>query len=79
MKYQCTFCANVKKHVYRCSSCGILVCNSCAKGGKSSAVGAAGRAVAGYMSAGLTEVARAGYRRATQHCPRCDSKDLIRV
>ena len=79
MSYRCTFCANTKKHVYRCSDCGMLVCSSCAKGGTSSAMGVAGRTVAGYLSAGATEMARAAYRRAKQHCPRCDGKDLIRV
>ncbi len=38
-----------------------------------------GRTVAGYLSVGATEVARAAYRRVKQHCPRCSSKDLIRV
>lgn len=79
MSYRCSFCGVIKKHVYRCSDCGMLVCSSCAKGGKSSAMGVAGRTIAGYLSAGATEVARAAYRRAKQHCPRCDSKDLIRV
>ncbi len=79
MSYQCTFCASIQKHVFRCSGCGMLVCSSCAKGGKSSAVGAASRTVAGYFSLGATEVARAAYRRAKQHCPRCDGKDLIRM
>ncbi len=79
MSYRCTFCGDIKRHVYRCSGCGMLVCSPCAKGGKSSKIGLATRAVAGYVSAGATEAARAAYRRTKQHCPRCDSKDLIRV
>lgn len=79
MSYRCTFCADVKNHVWRCSDCGMLVCDSCSKGGKSTAAGIAGRAVAGYITAGLSEVVRATARKIGQHCPRCKGDNLIRV
>jgi hypothetical protein len=79
VKYQCTFCADVKSHAWRCTDCGMLVCDSCSKGGKSTAAGIAGRAVVGYATAGLSEIARLGFRKINQHCPGCGGDDLIRI
>lgn len=79
MKYQCTFCAKVHGSAWRCRSCGMLTCDACSKGGKSSALGIAGRAAAGYMTMGLSELARMGYRKANQECPGCGGDSLIRV
>jgi hypothetical protein len=79
MKYRCTFCARVFSHLLRCETCGILVCDSCTKGGRSSNLGVAARAAAGYLTAGLSEVARLGYRKLKQHCPSCGDDQLTRV
>jgi hypothetical protein len=79
MKYVCTFCGKVKGHVLQYSGCGTIVCHACSKGGRSSAVGLVGRAVVGYATAGVSELARATHRKATQCCPACKGSRLIRI
>jgi len=78
-KYQCGFCGDESNSLWRCRDCGDMVCDACSKGGKSSKLGVAGRVVAGYVSVGATEALRSGYRKVNQHCPSCESKDLIRI
>ena len=79
MKYQCSFCAKIKGSGWRCSDCGILLCNDCSKGGRSGAVGMAGRILAGVATYGASEVARAGYRKVRQKCVSCHGTNLIRL
>ena len=78
-RYKCSFCGREEKSIWRCRDCGTMVCDSCSKGGRSSKLGIAARAMAGYVSAGATEAARALYRKANQHCPSCEGTDLIRL
>lgn len=77
--YKCSFCGREEKSIWRCRDCGTMVCDSCSKGGRSSKLGAATRAFAGYVTVGASEAARALYRKANQHCPSCESDDLIRL
>lgn len=78
--YKCDFCGRSGfSHVWRCPECGQMFCDACTKGGRSSTAGKVARGVVGYVSAGLSEVARAGYRKAIQKCPSCQGVDLIRV
>jgi len=78
--YDCDFCGrNGFKTAWRCAECGRIYCDACSKGGRSSTTGKIARGLAGYMSLGLTEAARAGYRKASQRCPSCESTDLIRL
>lgn len=79
MLYRCSFCGADEDSAWRCSDCGMIVCDSCSKGGKSGLTGKLARVYFGVASAGLTEVARAGYRKKKQKCPRCDGKSLIRI
>ena len=78
-RYRCSFCGRDESSIWRCRDCGTMVCDACSKGGRSSKLGIATRAVAGYVSAGATGAARALYRKANQHCPSCEGKDLIRL
>jgi len=79
MRYVCSFCAKTKSGGWRCSDCGMLQCDNCSKGGGSSALGAAGRLVAGIATYGASEVVRAGYRKTKQHCVGCKGGNLVRV
>ncbi|HAO21263.1 MAG: hypothetical protein BWK80_49905 [Desulfobacteraceae bacterium IS3] len=79
MAYQCSFCGNEFKDIWRCRDCGFMVCDNCSKGGKSGLAGKIGRAYVAVATSGLSEVARAGYRKIKQHCPSCEGKDLIKI
>jgi len=79
MVYQYSFCGGEFKVLWRCRDCGYMVCDDCSKGGKSGLLGKVVRGYVGLSTLGLTEVARAGYRKAKQHCPSCESKDLIKI
>jgi hypothetical protein len=79
VKYTCSFCGKEARRAWRCSNCGYLACTDCSKGGKSTALGKIVRLGAGAVTLGGTEVLRAGYRKASQKCPRCESGDIISV
>jgi hypothetical protein len=78
-KYRCSFCGEVTKRAWRCSTCGFIACTNCSKGGKSTALGKVVRLGAGVVTYGATEVLRAGYRKANQKCPNCNSHEVISI
>jgi len=79
MSYQCSFCGSEFSQVWRCRECGTMICDSCSKGGKSGTLGKLARAYVGLSTLGASEVVRSGYRKIKQHCPSCESSDLIRI
>lgn len=79
MAYKCSFCGQNYDEAWRCKDCGMIICDSCSKGGKSGALGGTARVVAGLYTAGLSEVARAGYRKLNQKCLKCNGDNLVLI
>jgi DNA-directed RNA polymerase subunit RPC12/RpoP len=64
--------------VWRCRECGIIICDSCSKGGnlirkKHIRIGV------GILTLGISEVVLAVYRKMKQHCTNCGSQNLIKI
>ena len=75
----CALCCKPFDRGWRCKSCWSLICDDCSKGGKSSGGVVALRWIAGIYTLGLSEAARAGYRKSIQKCPKCDNSILISI
>jgi hypothetical protein len=63
----------------RCRGCNLVVCDTCTKGGRSSAGGKLLRGVFGLATYGVSEVVRAAMRSSNQACPRCGTQQFISI
>lgn len=57
--------------VFRCKDCGMVIYESNSKSSNSTLL-------IGILTLGLSKIVRAVYRRITQRCPNCDSRNLIK-
>ncbi len=79
MTRECTFCGRIFDHLFRCSDCGMLVCDDCSDGWMFSPPGRLTRGAVAHMSSGGAEITGDGYSGANQSCPNCDGRQLISV
>ena len=75
--YRCSFCGKTAKRAWRCTECGYIMCANCSKGGKSTGLGKFVRTGAAIATYGISEVARAGYRKVNQKCIHCGSIEIM--
>lgn len=79
MSYKCPICQGEFNQIWRCRDCGVIICDSCSKGGNSSIMEKIIRIIVGILTLSLSEVILAAYRKKKQHCPNCHSKKLIKI